>query len=439
MSFIIQRNVSNVPEVAVGGSGIRLRLANGQHVIDGSGGPAVACIGHGNERVADAIGRQARQMAYVHSTFYTSEPAERLADLLLSHRPGGLTHAFFVSSGSEAVEAAIKLARQYFVECGQPRRTRFIARRQSFHGVTLGALSLGGHVGRRAHFEPLLAGNISRVSPCFPYRYQNNETDSEYVDRLAAELEQEIQRVGPETVAAFFAETIVGATAGCVTATPGYFREIRKVCDRHGILLVLDEVMCGMGRSGTLHAWEQEDVAPDIQVIGKGLGGGYQPIGAVLASDKVVEALRSGSAEFVHGQTYQAHPVACAGALEVQRIIAEEDLVSNAARMGEKLDSMLKERFGAHDNVGDIRGRGLFRALEFVSDRETRAPCEASKKVAYHVRRAALDCGLIIYPSGGTVDGSVGDHVIVAPPFNVIEDELDEIVTRLGKAIDLVL
>lgn len=440
MSRIVHRSLRETPDTVVGGTGIRLRLANGREIIDGSGGAAVACIGHGNQRVADAIAAQAARVAYAHTGFFTSEPAEALAELLLADEPGGLTHAFFVSSGSEAMEAAVKMARQYFLEIGQPRRTRFIARRQSYHGTTLGALGVGGHVARRAPYEPILSGQFSRVSPCFAYRYQNaGESDAQYVQRLADELEAEFQRLGPDTVAAFCAEPVVGAATGCVTALPGYFPAMRAVCDRHGALLILDEVMCGMGRTGTMHAWEQEGVVPDIQAVAKGLGGGYQPIGGILVSGRVIAALRDGSAGFMHGQTYQAHPVACTAALEVQRILREERLVANVAEMGARLETLLIERFGNHRHVGDVRGRGLFRALEFVASRTTKEPFDPSLKLNERVKQAALDRGLAVYPSAGTADGKRGDHLIVAPPYIVNESDLAEIVGRLGEAVDAAL
>lgn len=440
MSRIIQRRIQDVPETAVSGDGIWLTLADGRSVIDGSGGAAVACLGHGNRRVADAIAKQSAKVAYAHTGFFTSEPAEALADLLLADEPGGLTHAFFVSSGSEAMEAAIKLARQYFLEIGEPERFRVIARRQSYHGVTLGSLSLGGHRARRAPYEPILSEAFSQVSPCFAYRHQMvGESDKQYVQRLADDLEAEFQRLGPKTVAAFCAETVVGAAAGCVTAVPGYFKAMRKVCDKHGALLILDEVMSGMGRTGTLHAWEQEGVTPDIQAIAKGLGGGYQPIGGILVSGKVIAALREGSGSFVHGQTYQAHAVACAAALEVQRIIKEESLLANVVRSGIKLESLLLERLGNHRHVGDIRGRGLFQAIEFVEDRATKRAFRQNLKVNERVKDEALSRGLCIYPCAGTADGIHGDHVILAPPYNVSSSQLTDIVDRLGDAVDAAL
>jgi adenosylmethionine-8-amino-7-oxononanoate aminotransferase len=440
VSRIIQRTVYDVPETAVSGAGIYLTLSNGRSVIDGSGGAAVACLGHGNRRVADAVAKQAQTMAYAHTGFFTSEPAEALADELLSREPGGLTHAFFVSSGSEAMEAAVKLARQYFLEIGQPSRFRVIARRQSYHGVTIGALSTGGHRARRAPYEPILSQAFSRVSPCFAYHHQkSDESDEQYVRRLADELDAEFRRLGPDTVTAFCAETVVGAATGCVTALPGYFKAMRAVCDRYGALLILDEVMCGMGRTGTLHAWEQEGVVPDIQAVAKGLGGGYQPIGGVLVSGKIIEALRSGSGAFVHGQTYQAHAVACAAALEVQRIIREDELVAKVAAQGVVLQDLLTERFGNHRYVGDIRGRGLFRAIELVSDRSTRASFPPALKVNERVKDAAFARDLCIYPSTGTADGVNGDHVIIAPPYIVSSAQLSDIVDRLGDAVDAVM
>lgn len=418
------------------GEGLRLTLDTGQEILDASGGAAVACIGHGNARVAAAIGAQAGRMAYAHTGFFSSAPAEELASMLVGHRPGGLTHAFFVSSGSEAVESALKLARQYHVERGESRRVHFVARRQSYHGASFGSLAIGGNLGRRKPYEDILMPNTSRVSPCFPYHEQGaGETDAAYVARLGAELEAEFVRVGPERVIAFVAETVVGATAGCVSAVPGYFQAVRDVCDRHGVLLILDEIMCGMGRTGITHAWEREGVTPDIQVIAKGMGGGYVPIGGLLVSGRVIDGLSGGSGVFVHGHTYQAHPVACAGALEVQRIIAEEGLVARAAARGAYLARRLHDVFGEHPHVGDVRGHGLFLALEFVEDRATRRPFAPAARVAERVKRASLDAGVAVYPSAGTVDGVVGDHAIIAPPYNVTEAEVDEIVDRFARAM----
>ena len=439
MSRVLHRSASP-PPLAVRGQGIVLCLADGSEIIDASGGAAVACLGHGNQRVAQAIAAQAGKLAYAHTGFFSSEPAEALADIVLDGSPGGLTHAYFCSSGSEGTEAALKLARQYFLEIGQPNREKFIARRQSYHGNTLGALAAGGNAMRRAPHAPLLASAFSHVSPCFPYRFQNaGENDAQYLSRLADELEAEFQTLGPDNVIAFIAEPVVGATTGCVTAIPGYFRAMRKICDRHGALLILDEVMCGMGRTGTLHAWEQEGVFPDIEIVAKGLGGGYQPIGGILIGGKIVDAVRAGSGAFLHGHTYQAHPVACAAALEVQRILRDDNLLENVRTMGTRLESSLTERFGNHRHVGDIRGRGLFWAIELVADRASKQVFDPAMKLNDQVKREALARGLAVYPMGGTIDGVRGDHVIVAPPYICTAEDIGRIVDRLGAAVDAAL
>jgi len=439
MSHVLHRSGA-IPPIAVRGEGIYLHTVDGRAIIDASGGAAVACLGHGNRRVAEAIGRQAATMAYSHTGTFSNQPSEDLADIILDGEPGGLTRAWFCSSGSEGNEAALKLARQYFLEIGQPRRIRTIARRQSYHGTTLGALAAGGNMMRREKFEPILSQTHSLVSPCFAYRFQHDgETDAQYLDRLTAELDAEFQRVGPDTVMAFLAEPIVGATAGCVTAIPGYFKRVREVCDRYGALLILDEVMCGMGRSGTMHAWEQEGITPDIQVIAKGLGGGYQPIGGILIADRIVAALANGSGGFLHGQTYQAHPVACAAALEVQRILREDNLVDNVRTMGIRLEQALTERFGNHRHVGDIRGRGLFWAIELVTDRATKGVFDPALKMNERVKAEGIARGVATYPMGGTLDGKRGDHVIVAPPYIVNASDIDTIVDRLGDAVDAAL
>ncbi|HET6222051.1 MAG TPA: aspartate aminotransferase family protein, partial [Dongiaceae bacterium] len=369
-----------------------------------------------------------------------SEPAEALADKLVGHEPGGLGYAYLVSGGSEAIEAGIKLARQYFIEIGQPQRRHFIARRQSYHGNTLGALAAGGNAWRREPYAPLLSLAFSHVTPAFAYHEKrDSESEADFVTRLAAELEAEFQRLGPNTVAAFIAEPVVGATAGCVPAPEGYFRAVREICDRHGALVLLDEVMCGMGRTGTRHAWEQEGIAPDIQAIAKGLGGGYQPIGAMLASARIVDVIRDGSGAFQHGHTYLAHPLACAAALEVQQVIDDEQLLDRVKTLGGQLERRLTERFGNHRHVGDIRGRGLFQAIELVADRATRAPFDPALKLNQRIKAVAFEGGLGCYPAGGCMDGRSGDHVLLAPPYIATPDDIDIIVDRLGQAVDLAL
>ena len=436
-SRVLHRSLRETPPKAIGGEGVWLIAENGRRVLDASGGAAVSCLGHQHPRIVQAMVNQASKLAYAHTAFFSSEPAEALADHLVGHEPGGLAYAYFVSGGSEAVEASIKLARQYFVERGEPQRQHFIARRQSYHGNTLGALAAGGNAWRRAPYAPLLSTAFSHVTPAFAYHEKrDDESESDFVARLSAELEAEFQRLGPDTVAAFIAEPVVGATAGAVPAPEGYFRHVREICDRHGALLILDEVMCGMGRTGTTHAWEQEGISPDIQAIAKGLGGGYQPIGAMLASGKIVETIRQGSGAFQHGHTYLAHPMACAAALEVQRVIGEEKLLDRVKEFGRHLERRLTERFGNHRHVGDIRGRGLFQAIELVEDRSTRKPFDLALKLSHKIKAAAFEAGLACYPAGGTVDGRSGDHVLLAPPYIATKDHIDMIVDRLGTAVD---
>ena len=439
-SRVLHRSLRETPPKAVEGAGIWLTAEDGRRILDASGGAAVSCLGHQHPRVLDAIARQAAKLAYAHTAFFSSEPAEALADHLVGHEPGGLAYVYFVSGGSEAIEASIKLARQYFVERGEPQRGNFIARRQSYHGNTLGALAAGGNAWRRAPYAPLLSPAFSHVTPAFAYHERReDEQDADFVTRLAAELEAEFQRLGPDTVAAFIAEPVVGATAGCVPAPENYFRRVREICDRHGALLILDEVMCGMGRTGTAHAWEQEGVAPDIQAIAKGLGGGYQPIGAMLARAAIVDTIREGSGAFQHGHTYLGHPLACAAALEVQRIIGDENLLDHVKQRGRQLEQRLIERFGNHRHVGDVRGRGLFQAIELVEDRATRTPFDPALKLHQKIKATAFDNGLACYPAGGTVDGRRGDHVLLAPPYIATSDDIDLIVEKLGTAVDSAL
>lgn len=436
MTHLFHRSTRTVPPVAVGGAGIHIFDRDGKRYIDASGGAAVSCLGHGHPRVIQAIKDQADKLAYVHSGFFTTEVAEELADHLIANAPATLSHVYFLSGGSEAVETALKMARQYFLEIGQPRRTRFISRRQSYHGNTLGALSAGGNAFRREPFQPMLT-DVSLVDPCFSYRFKRDDESEEAYGRRAADaLEAEIHRLGPDTVAAFIAEPVVGATSGAVTAVPGYFKRIREICDRHGVLLILDEVMCGMGRTGSLHACEQEGVTPDLLVIAKGLGGGVQPIGAVLVAERLYRAFAEGSGGLQHGHTYMAHAMACAAALAVQKAIEEEGLLANVQRQGAALADALQERFGNHAHIGDIRGRGLFQAIELVADRASKQVFDPSLQLHARIKRRAMELGLMVYPMGGTIDGRNGDHVLLAPPFITTSDQIGEIVGLLGEAVD---
>ncbi len=433
---VFHRQLQSLPPRAVAGQGVYLIDEAGRRYIDASGGAAVSCLGHGHPDVLAAMHEQIDRLAYAHTSFFTTEVAEELATLLVDTAPAGMSHAYFVSGGSEAVEAALKMARQYFVETGQPQRKHFIARRQSYHGNTLGALAVGGNEWRRAQFRPLLI-DVEHVSPCYAYRdCRADETPEAYGQRLVAELAATIERLGPENVIAFVAETVGGATAGVLTPVPGYFKAIRELCDRHGILLILDEVMCGMGRTGTLHACEQEGVVPDLITIAKGLGGGYQPIGAVLAQEKFVQAFRQGSGLFQHGHTYLGHAVACAAALAVQRVIQRDGLLSQVRDRGQALQAMLHQAFADHPHVGDIRGRGLFWGVELVSDRASRQWFDPAHKLHARIKREAMARGVLVYPMGGTVDGRCGDHVLLAPPFIASEAELEQVVSGLAQAVD---
>jgi adenosylmethionine-8-amino-7-oxononanoate aminotransferase len=440
MTHILHRTLRHhgMP-VAVGTDGVHLIDSEGRGYIDASGGAAVSCLGHGHPEVLQAMHAQIDRVAYAHTSFFTTEVAERLADTLVASAPSGTSHAYFVSGGSEAMEAALKMARQYFVEIGQPERRHFIARRQSYHGNTLGALAVGGNEWRRRQFAPLLI-DVTHVSPCYEYRdRRSDESAAEYGQRLVQELSDAIDKLGPDNVIAFVAETVGGATSGALTPVPGYLKGVRELCTRHGILLILDEVMCGMGRTGTLHACEQESVVPDLLAIAKGLGGGYQPIGAVLAQSHIVDAFARGSGLFQHGHTYLGHPVACAAALAVQQVIVRDDLLAAVRRQGEGLAARLRDTLGRHPNVGDLRGRGLFRAVELVADRATKAPFDPALRLHARIKVQAMARGLMVYPMGGTIDGQFGDHVLLAPPFIVRDDELDAIVGRLAQAIDAAL
>jgi hypothetical protein len=435
-NHVFQRSTRARMPVVVGGRGIELIAADGRRFIDACGGAAVSCLGHGHPAVAREIARQAETIAYAHTSFFTNEPAEALADCLAAAAPSSLSRVYFVDNGSAAVETALKMARQYQIERGAPGRTRVISRRQSYHGNTLGALAVSGNAGRRAPYEPFLF-EATRIDPCFEYRYAGRgQSPQEYGRQAADALEAELLRVGPETVMAFIAETVVGATTGAVPPAPGYLRRIREICDRYDVLLILDEVMCGAGRTGSFLACEQDGAVPDIVTLAKGLAGGYQPIGAVLCSGKVYDAFAAGTGAFVNGHTYSAHPIACAAALAVQDVIHDENLLERVRVAGVRLRERLIERFGRHQYVGDVRGRGLLMAIELVTDRETKAPFEPALKLSARVKAEAFERGLLVYPGAGTADGVRGDHVLLAPPYIVSDGEIDVIVERLGVAVD---
>jgi adenosylmethionine-8-amino-7-oxononanoate aminotransferase len=440
-SNILHRQNKTPLPVIQSGEGVYLTDSTGKRYLEGSGGAAVSCLGYGNEKVIRAIKDQLDSVAFAHTGFFTNKPAEELAEWLCKRAPGDFGRVVFAAGGTEAVEAALKIARQVHVERGDINRSHYIGRRQSYHGATLATSSIGYHVERRKTYAPMLLTDcISHISPAYAYRNQGaDESGEDYGKRAAQELEDEILRVGPDKVSAFVAETVVGATIGVVPPPPGYFWEIRRICDQYGVLLILDEVMCGMGRTGTLFACEQDGVEPDLITFAKGLGAGYQPIGATMVSSKNAEAIINGSGLLQHGHTYMAHATACAGALAVQQVIEEENLLANCQTRGKQLMSLLQERLGQHAHVGDIRGRGLFIGLEFVADRETKETFAPELNVAGRLKAATFENGLICYPSGGTADGTRGDHVLLAPPFIISEAQLDELVEKLDKSLTQVL
>jgi adenosylmethionine-8-amino-7-oxononanoate aminotransferase len=435
-SHVFPRHTNYDLPFAVKGDGCYIIDKNGKRYLDASGGAAVSCLGHSDETIRKAIIKQTEELAFAHTSFFTSDPAEKLATLLASNSPEGINKVYFVSSGSEAVEASLKLARQYFVEIGEPERHRIISRKQSYHGNTLGALAAGGNVTRRTYFEKIML-ETSSISPCYPYRNKNNnETETEYGLRVANELEDEIRTLGAKNVMAFIAETVVGATAGAVTAVPGYFKRIREICNKYGILLILDEVMCGMGRTGSLFACDQEKTIPDIITIAKGLGAGYQPIGAMMCQDYIYDAISNGSGFFQHGHTYLGHPIACAASLAVLTKLIDEDMCKQVKEKGNILLRTLQRVIGQNQFVGDIRGRGLFKGIEIVKNKSTKEPFPKKFNIANKIKKEALNLGLICYPMQGTIDGNIGDHILLAPPFIINENEINEISIKLKSTIE---
>ncbi|OJJ05887.1 hypothetical protein ASPVEDRAFT_87217 [Aspergillus versicolor CBS 583.65] len=438
-SHILHRSFSERPAKIVAGDGINLVLENGKTVIDASCGPSVSCLGHTQPEITDAIVNHLKNdIAYVYSgSPYTSSAAEELGDILLSHKPGGLSKAIFVNSGSEATDAALKLAIQYWHEVGQPQRTHFISRKQSYHGNTIGSLCVSGHDSRREFYQSFMSHNVSFLDPCYAYRMKEpNESDKEFGERLARQFENEILRIGPNRVAGFIAETVSGTTLGCLPPVPGYFKAIRDICDKYGILLILDEIICGMGKTGTMHAWEQEGISgPDIQTIGKALGAGFVPLSGVLLHQRIFDGLSAGSKKLAHGHTFQAHPLACAAAVATQKIIKRDNLIDRVAEMGSKLEFLLMQEIGPLPLVGDIRGRGLFWAVEFVKDKQLKTPFSPKVDFCGQVVRQSLELGLNILGNLGVTGKYQVDHVLVCPPYIVTELELQGIVSLLKTAI----
>jgi len=441
MSHVLHRNLRATQPVIVSGEGNFLIDGKGKRYLDACGGAAVSSLGHDNAAVRKAIAAQLDQLAFAHTGLFTNPPAEALADYLIAHAPEGTGEGrvMYLGSGSEAMEAALKLARQYHLERGDTARARIIARKPSYHGNTLGALAVGGHAGRRAPFAPMLM-DVEHIDAAYAYRLQHEgESEANFAQRLADQLETRIVELGPETVAAFVAEPVVGASLGSQPAPEGYFKRVREICDRHGVLLIADEVMCGMGRTGSLFALEQEGICADITTMAKGLGAGYQPIAAVMARESVIDAIMAGSGNLWNGHTYMSHAVATAGALAVLQEVERRDLLGAVRERGAQLEAALRERFGQHAHVGDIRGRGLFWSIELVAERDGKLPFDVKRNIAGKVQRAAMEAGMICYPSQGCADGTAGDHVLLAPAFTSPPEEIDQIVQMLGEAVDKVI
>jgi len=430
VSSVFYRDPGTTYPKAVRGEGVYLYDDTGKNYLDMSGGAAVSCLGHSHPDVVHALQEQAGKLSFAHTAFFTNEPQEELASRLAARFREKDCKVWFTSGGSESNESALKIAWQYWRAQGQPDKTVIISRQFSYHGGTLGATSISGSVFRREPYEKVLH-DWPRIAPCYAYRHRRqDESDRDYGLRVATELDAAIRTAGPENVAAFIAEPIVGATLGVVPPVPGYFEEIRRICDHHGVLFIADEVMCGSGRCGTFYTHEQEGVLPDMVTIAKGLGGGYQPIGAVICRDFICDALRKDAATFAHGHTYIGHTLACTAGVAIQKCL-DTGILDAVAGKGERLLRLLRDRFGEHPCVGDIRGRGLFVGIEFVQDRATKTAFPVEDRIPARLKKAAMEHGLIFYPGGGTVDGRRGAHLLLAPPFIAEDRHFEELTDRL--------
>jgi adenosylmethionine-8-amino-7-oxononanoate aminotransferase len=421
----------------VRGEGCWLIDERGKRYLDAVGGAYVANLGHSNPEIAEAIAQQAREFGYLSGTQFTHGPVEDLAAEIADTLPGDLTKLYFLCSGSEAVEAALKLARQYWIERGKPSKQRIIALGPGYHGSTLLALSASAREAYKAMFRPWLV-DVHRIPASYPYRCECGGKNPNCPVCSGAVLEEAITRLGAENVAAFIAEPVGGSSTGGSTPRPEYFKRIREICDRHDVLFVADEVLVGVGRTGTWWAIEPYGVAPDIMTLGKGISGGYAALSAVAAPDRIVDAIAKGSGGFMHAQTFSHHPVACAAGVATMRYLKQHRLVERCARMGRVLHERLRP-LADLPHVGDVRGRGLLAGIEFVEDKASRAPLPRSAKFAERFAQAALDAGLTVWPNVGHADGTNGDLVMVAPPFIIEEEEIDEIVSRFTVALETTL
>ncbi len=423
---------------AVRARGSYLWDASGKQYIDGSSGPAVYCLGHAHPEVNRAITDQLTQIAHGYRYNFTTEALENLTEIIKDRVGGTLREMVFVTGGSEAVESCMKIALQYQTAIGQKSRRLFISRDRSWHGNTLGALGLSGFAERTAAYEGAFIPSL-KIPPANVYRPMPGATADTAGAAAAAALEAAILREGPERIAAFVFEPVVGAAGGCVPAPPGYAQAVREICTRYGVLMIADEVMCGAGRCGTWRALAHDAVEPDIMAIAKGLAGGYQPLGAAICTTAVWQAIRATDGAFGTGHTFTGHTAACAAGVAVQKIIAREGLLEKVAANGPRLKAWLADALAGVEAVGDIRGRGHFIALELVASRDTRQPFDAARKLFLKIRAQAMENGLICYPAGGNVDGVSGDIMIFAPPYNATDDELAEIVDKGARSLRQVL
>ena len=436
-SSILHRDLRVTPTIINHANGNYLYTETSQEIFDSVGGAAVISVGHNNSEINQALISQLNKVCYIHSgDEFTTEISEVLANYLISNNKE-IDRVYFANLGSEANEAAIKLAVQYWYELGKPTKNQFISRNQSYHGNCLGGMSLSGHVARRKPYEEIIdSKRFHKVSPCYESRYKKEgETSEEYTQRLLDELEEKIIEVGPENIAAFFAETVVGATTGCVPPTPGYFKGVREICDKYDILLILDEIMCGSGRTGTFFAWEQEDIVPDITTIGKALSSGYSPLSCVMVSKKLIDGLSNGSSMFNCGHTYQSFALSCAAGYAVQQIIKRDNLLDNVKKMGEYLGEQLLAKVGVIPIVVDIRGRGLFWGIEFGRQQENNKPFDPELNLSRRIAEVCMANGVVVYPGKGTIDGVIGDHIIIAPSFTITSEDIDHIVELVSKSL----
>tara|TARA_Y100000590_G_C15747303_1_gene1022632 strand:- start:2688 stop:4025 length:1338 start_codon:yes stop_codon:yes gene_type:complete len=437
MTNLFNRQLNQDMPVAVSGKGVYLFDSNGNRYLDACGGAAVSTLGYSNAKIRKSIIKQTKKLSYVHSGYFNTNVSEELAKTLSDNLPDGLDWVYIVSGGSEAVEASLKLARQYHLANGNLSKIEIISRHQSYHGSTLGALAAGENIPRRKPYEPLLTQHIHHIAPCHYWRWsQDNETEIEYGIRTANELENKILELGEDNVSAFICETIVGATMGAVCPVDGYFERIREICDKYNVLLILDEVMCGMGRCGKLFAFEYYNVEPDIVCIAKGLGAGYQPIGAMICNNSIYSLIRENIGFFEHGHSYLAHPTSCAAALGVLDELLNRNLLEKVILKGEKMKKMLNKKFSNIEYIGEIRGRGLLIGIELVKNKYTKEPFDPIHKIYNKVKFNALEEGLMVYPNGGSIDGLKGDHILIAPPFIINNRNIKEIVDKIALVLD---